>query len=192
MRDSLRFVSAFLRHPASVGAIAPSSQHLARLMVRDLAVEPGEAIVEFGPGTGPFTQALGDLLPDRSAYLGIERDPQFVALLRQRFADMRVVEGSAADAVQHVRDCGFQRVRAIVCGLPFASLPPSVQDSVIQAIDILLTPGSEFRTFQYVHAFPLPTAIRYRRRMRAVFGPPTITGPVLRNLPPACVLTWKR
>ncbi|MEX0742069.1 MAG: hypothetical protein WD079_04670, partial [Phycisphaeraceae bacterium] len=55
-----------------------------------------------------------------------------------------------------------------------------------------LLPGTEFRTFQYVHAWMLPAAVQFRRRMTRRFGPPRVSRPVLRNLPPAVVLTWGR
>lgn len=190
--DTLRFLGAFLRSPTQVGAVAPSSAALARAIVRDLDIRPGESVIEFGPGTGVFTKALRDTLTDRTQYMGIERDPHFVAMIRERYPDMRIVEGSAADARKHHEEAGLGSVRAIVCGLPFASLPASVQDAVIDALDTLLESGSEFRTFQYVHAYPLPTAVRFRRQMAALFGPCERSRPVIANLPPAYVLRWRR
>lgn len=186
------FLRAFLRNPSRIGAIAPSSAVLAREMTRDLNVATDECVIEFGPGTGPFTQALGQVLPDASQYLGIERDMRFVEHLESVFPAMRFVGGSAENAHAIHSDVGLGRVAAIICGLPFASLPAEVQDGVIDSLDQLLTPGSEFRTFQYVHAYQLPAARRFRRLMAGRFGPLFRSRPVLRNLPPAYVLRWKR
>ncbi len=190
--DTLRFLAAWMKSPGAVGAVAPSSAVLARAMVAGLSVGDEESIIEFGPGTGPFTRAIGRMLPRREAYLGIDREGAFVETLRGRFEGMHFVQGSAADAPRYRRNLGLGPVRAIICGLPFASLPPPVQDAVIDAIDALLEPGAEFRTFQYVHAYPLPRAVRYRRRMREMFGTPQRIGPVWRNMPPAYVLRWTR
>lgn len=176
----------------SIGAVMPSSRTLACAMTRDLPLHEDACVVEFGPGTGPFTRAIADLLPSPAHYLGIERDPGFVALLRERFPELTIVQGSAEHAMTLHREHTKPRVRAVVCGLPFASLPPSVQDKVIEAIDGLLDEGGEFRTFQYVHAYPLPTAVRFRRRMSAIFGPCGRSSAVWRNMPPAYVLTWRR
>lgn len=192
MKDRLQFISAFLRQPGKIGAIAPSSPTLAREMMRNLDVKPGQTVLEFGPGTGPFTAAILDALPDGAAYLGIELHPGFVAHLRQRFPQATFVQGSAGEAARHHAEHRLPPVRAILCGLPFASLPPSVQDQVIAALDQLLGPGAEFRTFQYVHAFGLPTAVRFRRRMADLLGPPTRSRAVVRNVPPAFVLRWSR
>jgi phosphatidylethanolamine/phosphatidyl-N-methylethanolamine N-methyltransferase len=192
MRDYLTFLAAFLRSPARTGAILPSSPVLARAMVRGLQLGSGETVVEFGPGTGPFTRELRRILPDAACYLGIERDARMLRVLRQRYPELLFVEGSAEEARSYLQAAGRSRVRAIVCGLPFASLSPRVQDGVVETLDALVQPGAEFRTFQYVHAYGLPTAIRFRRRMAGVFGPHGRQAVVLRNLPPAFVLRWAR
>ena len=64
----------------------------------------------------------------------------------------------------------------------------------IYALDLnpsILTEDGEFRTFQYVHAYGLPAARRFRAAMDRLFGSSTRSQPVLRNVPPAYVLTYK-
>ncbi|RPJ85008.1 MAG: SAM-dependent methyltransferase [Acidobacteria bacterium] len=161
-------------------------------MVSGLVVPGDETIVEFGPGTGPFTRELARVLAVPSCYLGVERNPEFVRMLRQKFHGLRFAEGSAEDARRYISAEGRGKVKAVVWGLPFASLPPSVQDRIIETLDALVGPGAEFRTFQYVHAYGLPTAIRFRHRMAAVFGPHRRHAVVFRNFPPAFVLRWAR
>jgi phosphatidylethanolamine/phosphatidyl-N-methylethanolamine N-methyltransferase len=190
--DRVAILATFLRHPARTGTIAPSSPALARAMVRGLTVEPGETIVEFGPGTGPFTAEIQRLLPDPACYLGIEIESRLVSRLRERYPQLRVVEGSAEHAPQYLAEAGRARVRAVISGLPFASLPPAVQDGIIRSFAALAGPGAEVRTFQYVHSFALPTTMRFLRRMQAVFGPHTRHAVVLRNIPPAVILRWAR
>ena len=192
VRDTVQFLGAFVRHPGRVGAVAPSSAALARAMVAGLEVGADESVLEFGPGTGPFTAAIAEVLSEPAHYLGIEREPGFVDLLRRRYERLRFVLGSAEDARSHHAEAQLPPVRAILCGLPFASLAPSVQDGIIAALDQLLGPGGEFRTFQYLHACTLPTAVRFRRRMAGVFGPHTRSPVVLANMPPAYVLRWCR
>lgn len=190
--DRLAILGAFLRNPARTGTIAPSSPELARAMIGGLAIEPDETVVEFGPGTGPFTAEIRRMLPAPACYLGIEIEPRLVRLLRARYPDLRVVEGSAEHAPRYLAESGRGRVKAVISGLPFASLPPAMQDGIVRAFDALVGPGAEVRTFQYVHSFALPTTIRFLRRMHAVFGPHTRHAVVLRNLPPAFVLRWTR
>lgn len=192
MADNIRFAKAFLSSPKSIGAVAPSSPVLARVMTQGLDLKYGESILEFGPGTGPFTKELGQMLPDHRAYLGIERDPEFVSLLEHRFPDMRFVCGLAQEAKRLHAEAELGPIRAILSGLPFASLPSDDQESILNCLDELMVPGVEFRTFQYVGAYLLPKAVRFRRRMNQLFGPVKRSRPVVRNLPPAYVLCWQR
>jgi len=166
-----QFLGNVLRHPPQVGAVMPSSKALARAMVAGLDIEPGQSLVEFGPGTGAFTQAILGHLPPGASYLGIELNAPFIARLRQRFPAALFAEGSAEDAVSLHADRNLPPTRAVLCGLPFASLPESVQDGVTRSLDQLLSAGGEFRTFQYVHAYHFPTAKKFRQRMDALFGP---------------------
>jgi len=192
MNHPLTFLWQFIRHPRSTGAVLPSGTSLCNRMVEGIELSGDQAVVELGPGTGPVTRAIREKIECPSQYLGVELDSGFVRRLRERFADLNFIEGGAAEAPTYVADAGIQSVKAILCGLPFASLPAVVQDGVIAAIDTLLQPGSEFRTFQYAHAYALPAAMRYRKRMTEMFGDYERSRVVVDNVPPAYVLTWRR
>ncbi len=192
LSDTTRFLLAFARHPSKIGALAPSSRTLARAMCVGLEVGDDELLLEFGPGTGPFTDQIRHNIPDPACYLGIERDAGFVGLLQKRHPDLSFVTGSAEHAAEFSRHASEKAVGSIISGLPFAILPASVQDGIIDGIVRLLPAGGMFRTFQYVHAYALPSAVRFRRRMAAILGPCQRSRPVLRNMPPAFVLSWQR
>jgi phospholipid N-methyltransferase len=189
--DRLAILTAFLRHPARTGTIAPSSRDLARAMVGGLELEPDQTVVEFGPGPGR-SRPRSRILPSPPAHLGVEIEPRLRPAARERYPELRVVEGSAEHAPRYLAESGRGRVKAVISGLPFASLPPAVQDGIIRSFDALVGPGAEIRTFQYVHSLALPTTARFLRRMQAVFGPHARHALVLRNLPPAVVLRWVR
>ena len=194
MADSLRFLGRFLHSPGSVGAVLPSSRHLASAMVRDLRLNPGDLVVEYGPGTGPMTLALQQLgLRSRGiAYLGIELDEKFHAALVQRFPDEDFDLGSVEDVPRILAERGLGLATAIISGMPFASLPSEVQGKVVQGTFEVLRDDGEFRTFQYVHAYRLPAARRFRAMMNARFADYTRSRPILRNVPPAYVLSYKK
>lgn len=155
-------------------------------------MRPGRTVVELGPGTGSLTVAIVDILPSSDAYVGIELVPDLVRLMRNRFPDLRIVEGCAGRTPEYLAEIGAPPVGAVIAGLPFATLPPRVMDEIVDALDQMIVPGAEVRTFQYVHAWAMPNAIRFRRRMREVFGPCTRLATVWHNVPPAFVLRWAR
>jgi phosphatidylethanolamine/phosphatidyl-N-methylethanolamine N-methyltransferase len=190
-RDGLGFFGRFLRNPTTVGAVLPSSRYLARALVGRLQLAPSELLVEYGPGTGPATAVVRESLPAGARYLGIELDPRFHRLLTERFPSLAFEHGSAADLRAILERRQLPRPARIVSGLPFASLPPAVQDGVVDGIVWALR-GSEgdFRTFQYVHAYGLRAARRFRSLMQERFSGFERIGPIVRNVPPAFVLRY--
>ena len=60
LREHVLVFTQFLRNPRTVGAVVPSSQVLARAVVRHLPSDQPIRLVELGPGTGALTGALAD------------------------------------------------------------------------------------------------------------------------------------
>ena len=54
----ITFLSEFIKHPKNTGAIAPSSNILAKAMVDAIDFDVAKCIVELGPGTGSFTKEI--------------------------------------------------------------------------------------------------------------------------------------
>jgi phospholipid N-methyltransferase len=98
--------------------------------------------------------------------------------------------GSAGDLRKILEDRGLPMATRIVSGLPFASLPAKVQDDVVDGVTKCLNPHGDFRTFQYMHAYGMRRARRFRALMDERFTSFERIGPVIRNLPPAYVLRY--
>ncbi len=190
IRDGLGFFGTFLGKPGSVGAVLPSTRYLARALVGRLDLLPGELVVEFGPGTGPMTTVIREHLPPQAQYLGIELEPKFHRMLVARYPTMAFELGSAADLARILKERGLPKPTRILSGLPFASLPAPVQDSVVDGVAQCLQPAGDFRTFQYVHAYGLRAAKRFRSLMDARFQSFERIGPIIRNVPPAFVVRY--
>lgn len=189
--DAARFLATFVRNPRSVGAVLPSSPALARVLAGGLDLVAGDVVVEYGPGTGPITKAIEPQLVEGASYLGIERDPGFHMRLTARYAKLAFHLGSVEDVAEVLEQHGLARPRYIISGLPFASLPGDVQHNVIEATRRVLRPDGEFRTFQYVHAWNMAAARRFRSEMRQKFAHEERSKAVIANVPPAYVLTYR-
>jgi phospholipid N-methyltransferase len=190
-RNSWYFLRRFLDSPRGVGSLVPSSGPLAEAMVADLGVPPDRSVIELGPGTGAITRHLLGRLDDPGQYLGIESDPAFVELLRKRFPRAPFQCESAERMERLLRDGAVTPPRYIVSGIPFAALPRQRQYRIISALRRVLPEDAEFRMFQYVHAWRLPAAVRFRRRMDQCFRTGNRPRLVLANVPPAMVLSWQ-
>ena len=175
-----------------MGAIVPSSRHLACRMVDGVDLRSGTRIVEFGPGTGAFTSVIARRLPPGGRYLGIERDPVFIATLESRWPALEFAHDSVENLIPIAESRGLLPVDGIISGLPFASLPRTVTLPVLDAVHRALRPGGTFTTFQYVQAYPLPAARAFRSEMGRRFGRPIGRRLVFRNIPPAFVLSWRK
>jgi len=188
----LFFFKRFLRNPREVGALCPSTRHLAAAMVRGLALRPNDVVCEYGVGTGSFTPTIGAMVEQTpgARYLGIEREPGFVEILRQRFPRLEFANAQV-EAIEGLLDEHRMKApRAILSGLPLILLP--TMEEIVRTTERVLEPGGEFRTFSYLQSYPTRSAGRLRRLMKETFAEFTMSKLVLRNFPPAFVLRGRK
>jgi phospholipid N-methyltransferase len=186
----LAFFGALVRNPRAVGAIVPSSASLARRMARDIV--PASRVVELGPGTGVITREIIARNGEAGSLLAVDVDRAFVDRLRRAWPGLDCVCASAEILPVLAAERGWPEVDHIVSGLPFATLPSATTRLILDGVHQLLRQGGTFTTFQYVHAYRVPSAVEFRRQMSRRLGCQPTTQLVVRNVPPALVLTWHR
>lgn len=187
MGDTLTFLKNFVRHPTQVGAIAPSSPALVRTMVDWFDWENARGVIEFGPGTGVFTEAVMKNLHRNAKFFAIERSPELATATRNRCPGVKVFEDSVTNVVDICRRESMKQVDAIVCGLPWASFSESLQTEIMDAMLEVLSPGGQFATFAYWQGVVLPAGMRFSHRLHNTFSSVERSRTVWRNLPPAFV-----
>jgi len=189
--DAFYFLRRFLGDPRHVASIWPSSRFLAQQMFAGLNLADGDVLVEFGPGTGAFTLEVERLR--RSGvdvrYLGIEKDRGMFEFLLRRFPDLEFELGDAADVLDACQRRRLPPVSAVVSGLPLIFLDRPVLESILAGTGQCLKPSGVFRTFSYVHSYPTRSAAELRELMELCFEEFELSRPVVRNLPPAFVLS---
>jgi phosphatidylethanolamine/phosphatidyl-N-methylethanolamine N-methyltransferase len=192
LREHVFLFSRFLRSPRTVGALTASSRALAVAMVDGLDLECPGHVVELGPGTGVFTAAIAERLGKDTRFLAVDIDPAFVQQIRKRWPAIECVCASAERLDDLVAARDMFPIDHIVSGLPFVSLPPPMTRQILETVASVLRPGGTFTTFQYLHGYALPQAASFRRAMTSRMGVEPITRLVVRNVPPALVLTWRK
>ena len=192
MSHHAQFLKAFFRNSGQIGAIAPSSPELARLMTDWLDWDALQCVVEFGPGTGVFTEAASARLKSGAHFFAIERDPELAAICRKRCPGVEVLEDCVSRVPELCRERGIEKVDAILCGLPWASFSPEMQDCFLEAMFEVLPPGGKFATFAYWQGLLLPAGQRFRKFLKANFSTVEQSKTAWRNLPPAFVYQCER
>lgn len=192
VQDRFRFLGAFLRRPACVGALAPSSRRLAFEMIDGCGLGTCDTVVELGPGTGAFTGPILESIGKTTTFFAMELDPVLSKGLRNRFPALTVYNDSAERIQDYLGRHGKKRADYIISGLPWASLPLKVQDNILTEVLGSLAPGGLFITFGYLHARWMPNALRFRRKLEKHFTRVEPSGPIWGNFPPAFVYRCTR
>ena len=190
MKEKIQFLQAFLKHPLTVGAIAPSSPDLAKAMMAGVNASEENIVIELGVGTGAITKYIEQGIPDGRSYLGIEVDRELVTSLHEKFDRLNIVCGSAAETYAIHKESGLGKAGYVLSCLPFVTLPADVGKRVLGEIEKFMNEGCTFRTFQYAHGYYTPAAIKLREFMRERYGKSERSKLIVKNVPPAYTLTW--
>ena len=191
--DASYFLQRFFRSPKHIASVWPSSRFLAEQMFRGLRLSSGDVVLEYGPGTGSFTLEVERLrsIGVNLRYLGVEKDPGMHQLLVRRFPDLEFVLGDAGDVVELCQARSLPPAAAVISGLPLFFMNYPTLYGIITATSACLRPDGVFRTFCYVHSYPSRSARQLRGLIEQRFEEYQLSRPVVRNLPPAFMLTGR-
>jgi phospholipid N-methyltransferase len=179
--DFLVFLRRFIAEPGRVGSIIPSSRFLCEHMLSRVNWASTDVIMELGPGTGAFTQAIYQNIRPDTQYVLVERDFQFRSMLHSRFPDLPIRE-EATMLGHYLEEMNLGKVDVIISGLPFANFPEELRAAILDEIQTVLAPGGLFITFQY--------SLQLQAELQARF-PWVETDFTLLNIPPAFIYTCR-
>lgn len=181
------FLKEFIVYPAKTGAIAPSSERLSELITDIADLSQVDSVLEFGPGTGVFTEKILNKIPFKAEFIAIESNAKFVETTKRRCPTAVVYHDSAMNAREYLNLHGIIHCDCVISGLPWASFSSELQDELLYTILDILRPGGRFITFAYLQGLLLPSGMSFRKRVQSHFQKVTITKPVWLNTPPAII-----
>jgi phosphatidylethanolamine/phosphatidyl-N-methylethanolamine N-methyltransferase len=182
----------FVRDPLTVGAVASSGPALARVATAAVPRTGSPVVVELGPGTGAFTQAIQRRLAGRGLHIAVEINPRFARRLAALHPAVDVVNGDATDLATVLALRGLSQADVVVSGLPWAAFTEHRQRDLLSTVVAALPPHGVFTTFAYVHAWWFPPARRLLRLLRSRFDEVVISRTEWANFPPALVYYCRR
>ncbi|MDQ0256069.1 phospholipid N-methyltransferase [Evansella vedderi] len=177
------FLAEYIQHPATVGAVMPSSKYLAKKVIDDIDFNQAEYIVEYGPGTGIFTEKILAKRKENTIVLLVELSKEFYQTLKEKYEgeeNLYIVNGSAENIDWYLRKFNIPKVDYVVSGLPFTTLPKVTSSEILNKTKSILKDEGTFITFQY-------TLFR-KKLFQSAFEHIEVKRE-LRNVPPAFVLS---
>ena len=140
----------FARSPHSVGSAFPASHWLVETLLAPVDWSQIRTVIELGPGTGRFTRALLCRLPPDARLVAIDNSKGFIHSLVDNVADDRLVpaHGDAQDLEAIAHRLGFDRVDAVISGIPFSTLPHAGGRKIINSIRTMLAPDGQLLAYQ--------------------------------------------
>ncbi|MEC1069225.1 class I SAM-dependent methyltransferase [Priestia megaterium] len=183
---NLAFMYQYFHQPRTVGALLPSSTHLAEKMVKGIDFEHADCIVEYGPGTGVFTRELVRRRSACTTLLLIEYNRHFYEKVKEQVRDEKnvyVIHGSAENVQKYLIQYDIPKVDYVLSGLPFASLASEVSECILQNTRSVLAKEGKFITFQYTN---------FKKQLIRSFFPHIKVEKEWRNVPPAYIFTCEK
>lgn len=148
----IAFIKQFIKYPTKIGAVLPSSKYLAKRMVEEIDFSSCKYIVEYGPGTGVFTEEIMKRKNQNSKFLIIEQNIEFYHMLCDRYGNtpnVIIVNGTVEKIEEYLKENEFPYADVIISGIPFTSLPKDVTKTILHNTTQVLKRESLFITFQY-------------------------------------------
>ena len=181
-QDEARFIKTWFDKPLVTGAISPSSPALAKMMARYVDPRTDGPVVELGPGTGPVTQALIERGIAEERLVLVEYDPEFCALLAQKFPKARIVQGDAYGFFDE--DEALAGAAAIVSSLPLFTKPEERRIALVEKALERAAGHAPFIQFTYAPVSPVP--------LKDADFDAEESERIWMNIPPACVWVYRR
>ncbi|MCM3596770.1 SAM-dependent methyltransferase [Metabacillus idriensis] len=150
--NSIAFIFQYINKPRSVGALFPSSSKLAERMTEHIDFQTADYIIEYGPGTGIFTDKLIEKRRRETQIILIEQNAAFCSMLTKKYLNEKnliVINGSAEDTGKYMKQYKIPAADYIISGLPFASLPKDLTLLILDETRRILGGKGTFITFQY-------------------------------------------
>lgn len=180
MSDFFVFLKSWSKNPNRIGAIAPSGNSLGELITKDISPNIGK-VLELGPGTGVFTNALLNKGVKQEDLILIEADEDLAQLLKPKFPNVKILNINAARLYTH-NELNGEKIGAAISGLPLLLISPRKTMQILMGVFKLLPPNGALYQFTYGPKCPIPKYIIDRLGLKA-----KRTGFTIANIPPASV-----
>ncbi len=150
MNQRMLFLSNFLKNPAQVAAVAPSSKYAIKSILRNIDFSRAKTIVEYGPGTGPVTKDLLEQMGEDATLICFEPNENFFSFLCESINDSRLklINDGAENIDFHLNRLDAGGIDYILSGIPFSLLAKETKKSILGKTSDALAENGKFIVYQ--------------------------------------------
>lgn len=185
LADTSVFLKLWLKDPYSIGAVAPSSHDLAKIITSGVSSDLN-TVIELGGGSGRFTDWILRRGLDPEKLTVFERHPDFYKMLQDRFPSV-TINSTSATSLHLCNDIPDHSVDIVISGLPLLGMSSLDKIRIMKRAFKKLKPGGAFYQFTYAFRSPLSQNILQHLSLES-----SIVGTALINVPPAQVYCYKK
>lgn len=178
--DAFVFFRAWLSSPLRVASVTPSGRALSSLITAEISAQTG-SVIELGPGTGVFTEALLRQGVAEKNLVLVEYGAEFANQLSFRFPAARTIQMDAAQ-LRKLPLHALAPVGAVISGLPVLSMPLRKVYAILEGAFSHLRHDGAFYQFTYGPRCPIARPLLDRLGLKAAY-----VGGTFANVPPAGV-----
>lgn len=151
--DKIEFIYEFLDKPRIIGSIIPSSKYLTKKILSFIDFNKERlCLLEYGPGTGPFTSEIIKNLKPSDKLIVIELNQKFAINLKEKYKsykNVKIYEDCVANTKKILDNEGIKEIDYIISGIPFSSLSKEVTNDILINTKSIMNNETLFLTFQY-------------------------------------------
>jgi phospholipid N-methyltransferase len=149
MFHTMAYMRNFLKDK-DVASITPTSPFGVRRVCDKINFDRDNVIIEYGPGTGVFTDYLLKHMKDSSQLIVIERNENFKSILQERIHDPRatIISDTAENVLEALKSCRQSQADYIISGIPFLWIPEDIKNNILLNTRRALKDGGKFLVYQ--------------------------------------------
>lgn len=168
--STLQYLKNFLTD-RNIASITPTSGFGVKKVCSKMDFRRAGAVVEYGPGTGVFTEYLLSRMAPDSRLILLELNRNFVSILRKRFTDprVRIFHDSAESIVEALAECGLRHADYVISGIPFSFLDADTKDRILANTHEALRPAGKFLAYQMFYQLPAHLRLPLEKRFPEVW-----------------------
>lgn len=147
---TITYVKNFIKDK-NIGSITPTSKFAIRKLCSKIDFNKDLNIIEYGPGTGVFTEYILERMSDNSRFVLIEQNSNFCSILNEKFTDKRlsIVNSSAEDVPSIAKKLGMNKADYIISGIPFSFFSECLKDNILKKTNEILNYNGKFLIYQF-------------------------------------------